>query len=733
MKTPHFFQQSNAAESGPACLGMIARYYISKEGGTTAVQPPALELEKDSLSGLSQLAEKMGFRARIVQLQYEQLASQVPLPCIVPWKQQAFAVVLPGDGLIKGKKLVCADPQQGVARLTKQQFLEQWENGVIRNGKPTASVLLLEPGISFNKENGQKGTLSWKLVMQYFRQSKWQVMQILFSLLLASMMQLMFPFLTQSVVDVGINSRDLDYITVILLAQLMLVFSRTIIDFIRIHLLLYVATWLNLSILSDFWIKLTRLPIPYFDRNHTGEILQRIEDNRQVQEFMTGPALNTVFSMLNFIVFAIALIMYKVDLFLVFVAGVVLYFLWMLAFLNLRRKINYSIFHMSARENNVTLQLVQGMQEIRLHNIQQSKRWEWESLQAEIFKLKQKNISYNQYQIAGAVLINQVKDVILIFLVAKFVMEGQLTLGSMLAIQFITAQLNGPIEQFIHFVQDAQNAKISMERLNEVHTLEEEERSGKKYVRHLPVSKTIRLEDLSFAYPGQGNQQVLHNICLEIPQGKTTAIVGVSGSGKTTLIKLLLKFYDEYGGSIRIGNVDFNNIDPSFWRTQCGAVLQDGFIFNDTVARNIAVEYDQPDHTRLIEACKTANILSFIESLPRGFNTRLGVDGVGISEGQKQRLLIARAVYRQPAFLFFDESTNALDANNEKVILENLQSFFEKKTVVVIAHRLSTVKNADKIIVINKGVIMEEGTHHELSQLKGRYYELVRNQLELGN
>lgn len=725
MKTPHFFQRSDAAESGPACLSMIARYYISKEGATTAVQPPALDMEKNTLSGLSQLAEKMGFRARIVQLKYEQLASQVPLPCIVPWKDQGFAMVMAEQSLIGPKKLLCADPQQGVARYTKQQFLEHWENG--------ASVLLLEPGISFNKANGQKGTLSWKLVMQYFRQSKWQVTQILLSLLLTSMMQLMFPFLTQSVVDVGINSRDLDYITIILLAQLMLVFSRTIVDFIRIHLLLYVATWLNLSILSDFWIKLTRLPIPYFDRNHTGEILQRIEDNKQVQQFMTGPALNTFFSILNFIVFAIALTMYKVELFLVFVAGVVIYFLWMLAFLNLRRKINYRIFHMSARENNITLQLVQGMQEIRLHNIQQSKRWEWESLQAEIFKLKQKNVSYNQYQIAGAVLINQVKDVILIFLVAKFVMEGQLTLGSMLAIQFITAQLNSPIEQFIHFVQDAQNAKISMERLNEVHTLEEEERSGKQYIRHLPAKKTIKMDNLSFTYPGNGNEEVLHNICLEIPQGKTTAIVGVSGSGKTTLVKLLLKFYDEYKGSIKIGNTDFNQIDPSFWRTQCGAVLQDGFIFNDTIARNIAVEYDEPDTARLIESCRMANILSFIESLPNGFNTRLGVDGVGVSEGQKQRLLIARAVYRQPEFLFFDESTNALDANNEKVILENLQSFFQDKTVVVIAHRLSTVKNADKIIVMNKGVIIEEGTHHELSQLKGRYYELVRNQLELGN
>jgi ATP-binding cassette subfamily B protein len=513
----------------------------------------------------------------------------------------------------------------------------------------------------------------------------------------------------------------------------MLVFSRTVVDFIRSRVLLRISINLNLSILSDFWIKLTRLPLSYFDVHHTGDTLQRIADNKQIQTFLTGSALNTLFSFLTFGIYGIVLASYSPTLFLAFAIGSILYFLWVRFFLKVRRKINYQVFGYSARENNATLQLVQGMQEIRLNNAEKRKRWEWEDIQVGIFKLNFKNLTYSQVQQTGATLINQGKDVVITFLVAGMVIDGKLTLGAMLAIQYIIGQLSNPVEQFVSFVQNAQDARISMERLNEVHQMKDEEPADTSFIRQLPENRTIRFSNLSFTYPGAGNPPVLNNIDLEIPGGKVTAIVGASGSGKTTLLKLLLKFYDHYEGEISIGETNFRYLGPSWWRKQCGSVLQDGYIFNDSIARNIAMDEEIPDHNKLIDCCRTANILSYIESLPNGFNSLLGADGTGLSQGQKQRLLIARAIYKEPEYLFFDEATNALDANNEKTIVENLSGFFMDRTVVIVAHRLSTVKNADKIIVLDKGGIVEYGTHQNLSQQKGRYYELVKNQLELGN
>lgn len=570
------------------------------------------------------------------------------------------------------------------------------------------------------------------------------MVQVIIALLITSGFQLIFPFLTQSIVDTGINTQNLQFITIVLIAQLMLIFSRTVIDFIRSRLLLTVSVNINFSLLSDFWIKLTRLPISYFDTYHTGDTLQRLGDSKRIESFLTGSALNTFFSLFNFIIFAWVLMLYNIQLFFVFGIGSLFYFIWIKLFLRIRRKINYQTFYLSAKENNVSLQLVQGMQELKLNSAEHLKRWEWENVQASIFKLSFKNLSYSQVQQAGAVLINEGKNVIITFLVAQMVVKGQLTFGAMLAVQYIIGQLNSPIEQFVGFVQNAQDAKISMERLNEIHQLPEEEKSvsdAEGGSHYLPDNKSIILTNVSFTYPGAGNDPVLEQVNLDIPEGKTTAVVGVSGSGKTTLLKLLLKFYEQYEGDISVGSVTtdsghglrFKYISPAYWRKQCGAVLQDGFIFNDTIGRNIAVGFEQPDMQQLIAACKTANILHFIESLPNGFNTQLGTEGVGISQGQKQRLLIARAVYKKPDFLFFDEATNALDANNEKAIVENLSQFFKGRTVVVVAHRLSTVRNADKIVVLDKGRVVEEGTHTELALLRGKYYELVKNQLELGN
>jgi ATP-binding cassette subfamily B protein len=632
------------------------------------------------------------------------------------------------------KRIRIADPARGILALSREEFLKGWISTTSDDGEPAGTLLLLDPTPKFYEEAGEKEhKLSWQLVFQYLNHSRWQITQVFLTLLITSALQLVLPFLTQSIVDTGINTQNMQFITVILIAQLMLVFSRTAVEFIRSRLLLHVSTIVNISILSDFWIKLMRLPISYFDSHHTGDTLQRINDHQQIRSFLTGTALGTLFSLLNFFIFAFVLAAYNILLFLVFLGGAILYFGWVQIFLRVRRKINYQTFNLSAKENTATLQLVQGMQEIRLHNAEQLKRWEWESIQSSIFRLNFRSLTYSQVQQAGALLINQGKDLFISYLVASFVIEGKLTLGAMLAIQYIIGQLSSPIEQFVGFVQSAQDARISMERLNEIHQLKDEEERDSNYIRELPSKRDIYFNNLVFTYPGAGNEPVLKNINLVIPEGKTTAIVGVSGSGKTTLLKLLLKFYDHYSGDIKIGDTNFRYISPSFWRQQCGSVLQDGFIFNDTIARNIAVGEEAPEYATLLRCAQAANILSFIESLPNGFNTMLGAEGVGVSQGQKQRLMIARAIYKDPQIILFDEATNALDANNERVIVEGFREILKEKTVIVVAHRLSTVKNADKIVVLQDGEIVEEGTHHYLSAIKGKYYELVENQLELGN
>lgn len=738
-------------DCGPTCIRMVAKHYGRHCNADTLRRISGYNKQGVSLLGISESAEKIGFRTRGVKLTFEKLRD-VQLPCILHWNQNHFVVLLPFSRGRRGRgmRLKIADPGKGIITYTKDEFLNHWisssSSPLVERDGGEGIALLLEPTPNFYNEEGEKEQkLSWKLVLQYLAQSKWQITQVFAALIVTSLIQLIFPFLTQSIVDTGINAQNLQFVVVILIAQLMLTFSKTVVDFIRSRLLLRISNILNLQILSDFWIKLTKLPVSYFDIHRTGDTLQRIRDHRQIQNFLTGSALNTLFSVFNFVVYAIVLMIYSVQLFFVFLIGSIIYFGWIQFFLKIRRKINYQTFYLSAKENNATLQLVQGMQEIRLNNAEKQKRWHWENIQASVFKLNFKNLNYNQWQQAGATLINGTQDIAITFIVAKLVIDGQLTLGAMLAVQYIIGQLSGPVNQWVGFVQSAQDAKISMERLNEIHQLDDEENPKKVYTTHLPEGKSILLKNVSFTYPGAGNEPVLTDINLMIPEGKVTAIVGVSGSGKTTLLKLLLKIYQQYEGEIKVGvplsihgegpgvrGLRFENISPSYWRQLCGAVMQDGFIFNDTIAGNIAVGEENVDYNRLLDSCETANILSFIEELPNGFYTELGSEGVGLSQGQKQRLLIARAVYKNPDYLFFDEATNSLDANNEKEIVENLDRFFKGKTVIVVAHRLSTVKNAHKIVVLHKGEIAEEGTHEELTLHQGRYYELVKNQLELG-
>ena len=749
-----------------------------------------------------------------MQLTFAQLINEAPLPCILHWGQNHFVVASPGPSkggvlqfignLRKRNRITIVDPARGKIVLTKKEFLQNWISSTITalpdspfppplEGIGEAGIaLLLEPTPDFyNQQNEKENKLGWGMLLGYFAQQKRYIVQLFVGLLLGSLLQLIFPFLTQSIVDTGINQHNLPFIYLILAAQFMLFFGRTVVEFIRSRILLYISTKINLAILSDFWIKLMKLPLSYFDTKKTGDIIQRIGDHKRIESFLTGSALNTLFSLFNLVIFSVVLLQYNTYVFAIFCIGSILYFLWIKLFLRYRRSLDYKRFAVASKENTATMQLIYGMQEIKLNGAEHLRRWEWEGLQASLFKLSFKSLSLSQYQQAGAFFINEGKNILITFFVAKSVLDGQLTLGAMLAVQYIIGQLNSPVEQLIGFAQQAQDAKISLERLNEIHQMEEEETApsispqggGKggeisgeygELNKILPESRSISLTNLSFTYTGAGNEPVLKNINLHIPEGKTTAIVGMSGSGKTTLLKLLLKFYENYTGEIKIGassipqrgnkseeqsedygasslnssqhtsllslpkhgevaGVRLNSISPKYWRSHCGSVMQEGYIFNDSIAKNIAVSDERPDYNKLLHACKVANIQTFIESLPLGFNTKIGAEGNGISAGQKQRILIARAVYKNPEFLFFDEATNSLDANNEKAIMENMNQFFKGKTVVVVAHRLSTVKHADNIVVLHNGEITESGTHGELAMRKGRYFELVRNQLELGN
>ena len=723
------FKQLEIMDCGPTCLKMVAAYYKKSISIKTLRDYSSFSREGVSLLGIAQAAEKIGFQSTGCKITYEQLLTEAQLPCIVHMNQNHFVVVTPN---INKKTINIADPTNGLIKLTKQDFLTSWLSTKTTDGENTGIALLLKPTIEFyNLENEKEIKIGFKFITKYLFVHKHHFNQIAISLLLGSLIQLLFPFLTQSIIDTGINTHNINYISLVLIAQITLFISKTIIEFIRSRLLLYISVRINISILSDFWIKLMKLPLSYFDTKKVGDTFQRIGDHKRIEQFLTYSSISTLFSITNILIFSIVLMVYSTQVFFIFFIGSFLYFLWIRIFLKYRRNLDVLKFNLASKENTATMQLIYGMQEIKIHNSEQLKRWKWEDIQSKLFNLNFKSLSINQYQQVGALFINEGKNIFITFLVAKSVIDGQLTLGAMLAIQYIIGQLNSPIEQLIQFVQQTQDAKISLERLNEIHQLDDEDKNIINNI--IPENNNITITNLSFTYPGAGNESVLSDINFEILHNKTTAIVGMSGSGKTTLLKLLQQFYNSYSGEIKIGSVPLNNINPTQWRFLYGCVMQDGYIFSDTIESNIAVGDEIPNYEQLINSCKVANILNYVNSLPLGFNTLIGAEGNGISQGQKQRILIARAVYKNPQFVFFDEATNALDANNEKTIINNLKTFFNGKTVVIVAHRLSTVKNADNIIVLHEGSIVEQGTHTELTKRHGYYYDLVKNQLELGN
>ncbi len=740
-------------DCGPSCLRMIAKHY-GKTYSLQALRSRSYITKSGvSMLGISDAAENIGFRTRGYRLTWEQLRDEVPLPCIVHWNQRHFVVVYDikkkrragsRERGVEGREqgagsrgqdavVYVADPAAGLLKYTKDEFCKCWYS-TKSDGAEEGAALLLEPTPEFyRQEDEEKGKLKFMYLLGYIRPYTRYILQIMLGMLTASIISLIFPFLTQSLVDTGIGNSNMAFVVMVLVAQLILSLSQTANSLLRNWINLHVTNRVSISLISDFLIKLMKLPISFFDVKLIGDIMQRIGDHNRIRAFLTDSLISIIFAVVTLVMYTIIMATYNMGILGIFLLGSACYIGWVVLFLRRRRELDYKRFQQSAANQSNIVQLVTGMQEIKLNSCEKQKRWEWERIQIKLFKVSIKSMVLNQNQQLGAALINQAKDILISFLSAQAVIKGEMTLGMMMAVQYIIGQLNAPILQFIGFTQAAQDARISLERLGEIHDREDEEKPEDDRIRDIPPDKDIEIKNVVFQYEGPHSEKVLNNVTLTIPAKKITAIVGISGSGKTTLIKLLLGFYSPVKGDIFLNGTPLNRYSQSQWRKRCGVVMQEGFIFSDSIAGNIGLIDDIPDKEKIDRAVGTANIREFIESLPLGYNTRIGNDGHGLSSGQKQRLLIARAVYKEPDFIFFDEATNALDANNERTIMENLGTFFTGKTVVIVAHRLSTVKNADQIVVLEKGKVEERGTHKELVEMKGAYYNLVKDQLELGN
>ncbi len=730
MKKFPLYKQADSKDCGPTCLKMIAKHY--KKGIPIQLLRSLSETTRSgsSLLGMSNAAEKIGFRTLGVKITLSQLEEEVPLPCVLHWNKNHYVVLYK---ISKGIFHI-ADPAHGILKYTKEELLKFWIGNNATEATEEGIALLLETTPKFFEEHfdEEKKNFGFAFIFKYVFRYKKFIVQLIIGLLAGSLLQVVFPFLTQSVVDVGIKTGDIDFIYLILIAQVALFIGRTGVEVIRSWILLHLSTRINISLISDFFIKLMNLPISFFDVRMTGDILQRINDHRRIERILTTSSLNVLFSMVNLVVFGFVLAYYSFQIFGVFLIGSVLYFFWIVIFLKKRADLDYKRFSQVSQEQSKVIELINGMQEIKLHNAEKQKRWSWEFMQARLFKISIESLALEQYQSVGSGFINELKNILITILSATLVIDGDLLLGEMFAVTYIVGQLNSPISQLISFIRELQDARISLDRLGEIHNKEDEEGGEDTKITEIPKNADFDIKEISFRYIG-ADVKVLNDLSLHIPANKVTAIVGVSGSGKTTLMKILLKFYEPSEGQIKIGSADLQNISQYSWRASCGVVMQEGYVFNDTIANNIAVGDDYVDKKKLAHAVDVANIKEFIESLPLSYNTKIGMEGVGLSTGQKQRLFIARAVYKDPHFLFFDEATSALDANNEKVIMEKLDEFFKNRTAVVIAHRLSTVKNADQIVVLDEGKIVEVGTHETLTREKGFYYNLVKNQLELGS
>lgn len=720
-------------DCGPTCLQMISSFYGKSYSLQGLRSKCHISREGVSLLGISDAAELIGFRTAGVKITWEQLRDEANLPCIVHWNQRHFVVVYKIKKEKKSWMVYVSDPAHGLLKYTEEQFLKSWLQDKSADAHK-GIALLLEPTPKFYSEKGDEDKrLSFGYVLQYLRPYTQYLLQLGLAMLVATLISLIFPFLTQSMVDTGIGTGNLSFVIMILIAQVMLTIGQMANNLIRSWLMLHMTTRISISLISDFLSKLMRLPIAFFDSKMVGDIMQRIGDSNRIQTFLTGSLLSIVTAALSFLIYGAIMAGYNLTILGIFLLGSILYIGWIIIFMKRRRKLDYMRFQEASANQSNIVQLINGMQDIKLNNCEKQKRWEWERIQAKLYRISIKGLSLGQTQEVGGTFIDQTKNVMISFIATDAVINGTMTLGMMMAMQYIIGQLNAPLSQFISFVQATQDAKISLERLSEIHEKEDEEPDNVDKIKNIPDNADIEFKNVTFQYNGPHSEKVLNNINLRFPTNKVTAIVGASGSGKTTMLKLMLGFYAPVEGEIQLSGKNLKKYSDSAWRRNCGVVMQDGYIFSDTISNNIGISDEIPDMERVREAVEIANISDYISSLPLGFNTKIGADGQGLSTGQKQRMLIARAAYKDAKFLMFDEATNSLDANNEKFIMERLYRMFEGKTVVIVAHRLSTVKNADNIIVLNQGKVTEQGTHKELIAKRGEYYNLVKNQLELGN
>lgn len=723
-----FVRQYDAMDCGPACISMVALSHGKRLSLETIRKRAWITREGVSFLGLKSAAESIGFSAAGVKIPFSRLMNSAPLPCIVHWRQNHFVVV----NRITAKTVWVSDPAIGRLKMTHGEFLQGWLPGDA--GEDTAGLaLLLEPGPSFaalQDDPPPKGGFAF--LLPYLNPYRRQIIFLILGLILSGGIQLLFPFMTQAIIDRGIEGRDIGFIWLILAGQLALTLGRLAVEFTRGWLLLHAGSKLNITIVSDFLAKLMGLPIAYFDTKLNGDILQRIDDNGRIESYLTSSSLAILFSLFNFIVFGVVLGIYSMKVLLVFIAGTALYILYVTLFMPARERLDNIRFMQMSEAGNRMINIVNGLQEIKLAGNEASNRKEWEKMQKEIYATRVRGLRIMQFQTAGGTLIHESVNIIITIISATLVINGSLTLGMMLAVQFITGQLNGPVSQIVSFMRATQDAQISLGRLAEVHAMEPEEPEGQKSEAGMPDKPDLEIRNLSFRYEGPGSPWVLRNLDLVIPAGKITAVVGESGSGKTTLLKMLLGYYPPAEGSITAGGRALDGISISSLRRKTGAVMQEGYIFPDTILGNIAPGEDNPDPDRVAEAVKVSSLKPLLDSLPSGLQTRVGQGGHGLSQGQRQRILIARVVYKQPSLLLLDEATSALDASNERVIVENLAGFYAGRTVVIVAHRLSTVRHADRIVVLENGRVTESGTHTELTALRGTYYRLIKDQLELG-
>lgn len=733
MRLPHYIQ-NDAMDCGPSCLRMIAKFYGHHYTLETLRNKCFITREGVSLLGICDAAESIGFRTNGVRLTLSQLAEEAKLPCILHWNQSHFVVCYEVKQSSKGYLFCIADPASQVVTYRQEEFVKCWLGTSNPSDSDQGIALLLEPSATFSDFEEEKEVSTKKSLLfflRYLLPYKSQFIQLGVGMGLGSILQLAFPLLTQSLVDFGIGEHNLNFITLILIAQLFLFVSQLAVEYIRNWILLHINTRIDVALISDFLLKLMKLPLHYFDTKMTGDIMQRIGDHARIKSLLMGNSVGIIFSVLNFLIFATILGYYNVGILGIFLLGNALYFLWVISFMRYRRELDIKRFNQSANEQSTLIQLVQGMQEIKLNNCEKQKRWEWERIQARLFKISMKGLKLSQIQQAGSTFLTQTTHIIISFIAAKAVVEGDMTIGMMMSMTYIIGQVAAPINDFIGFSQALQDAQISLERLNEIHNQEDEEQNGEMMLKELPQRHDILIENIQFSYSGAKRDYALDNVSFTIPEGKVTAIVGASGSGKTTIVKLLQGFYKPLHGQIKIGTTPLSMIHPRVWRSKTGSVMQESFIFSDTIANNIAIGVDEVDQEKLRRAVQIANIEEFIQSLPMGYATKIGMEGSGISAGQRQRILIARAVYKNPDFFILDEATNSLDTSNERIIMHNLSRFYQGRTVLVVAHRLSTVCNADKIIVLDHGRVAEEGCHEELLKKCGLYYELVHNQIEL--